>query len=326
MTDRQLLRGITELRAAMIETPVVALSHELDLWAKLEYENPNGSSKDRSAYWILKSAVERGEITRDSTIVESSSGNFAISLANFCSRLGIEFIPVIDPNVNATTERFLRKTCRRVEKVTERDASGGFLSTRLAAVQRLRTELDPVYWPNQYANLDALFAHYRLTGGELCAQLDRLDYLFVGTSTCGTISGLSLRVKQEFPQAKVIAVDASGSAIFGDTPGKRRLPGLGSSMRPPLCEHALVDEVMLVREQDAIRGCHELLRTHGIHAGGSTGSVYAALNEYFSPGEQASVAFLCADRGRAYADTVYDRAWVREQFGFDPHLELTPSA
>lgn len=322
MTDRKLLRRINQLRERMTETPVLSLPHPyLDLHAKLEYENPNGSSKDRSAYWILKSAIERGAIEQGSTIVESSSGNFAISLANFCAELGLEFVPVIDPNVNAPTERYLRRMCARVEKVTEPDASGGYLRTRLATVERLRTELAPVYWPNQYANRDALLAHYRLTGGELREQLMRIDYLFVGTSTCGTISGLSLRVKQAHPEARVIAVDAAGSAIFGDRPNKRRLPGLGSSMRPALCEQALIDEVMLIAEDDAIRGCHELLRGHEIHAGGSTGSVYSAIDRYFAgrdTTQRPSVAFLCADRGTAYLDTIYDRDWVLGNFGFDP--------
>ncbi|MEU3455496.1 2,3-diaminopropionate biosynthesis protein SbnA [Micromonospora sp. NPDC006766] len=313
MNREALLGSLAMVGRAMPRTPLVQLRHDrLNLYAKLEYVNPNGSSKDRSAYWILKRAVERGDITERTTIVESSSGNFAISLASFCRWIGLTFIPVIDPNVNASTEAYLRRLCDRVEKVTEPDAAGGYLSTRLRRVEELRAELPSVYWPNQYANPDALEAHDLLTGAELCRDLPRIDYLFVGVSTGGTIAGLSTRLKRLHPDAWVVAVDAEGSVIFGGPAAKRRLPGLGSSIVPPLVGKASVDDVMIVPEADAVRGCHELFERHGLYTGGSTGSVYSAIERYFADhrGPRPTVAFLCADRGHGYADTVYDPEWV----------------
>ncbi|MFF5455484.1 2,3-diaminopropionate biosynthesis protein SbnA [Streptomyces sp. NPDC012950] len=313
---------ITALRSAMPRTPLVQLAHEsLDLFAKLEFSNPNGSSKDRSAFWILKRAIERGDITVGSTVVESSSGNFAISLASFCRSLGIDFVPVLDPNVNASTETYLRMVCARVEKVTQRDASGGYLATRLDRVRELVARIPGAYWPNQYANGDAVDAHRTLTGGELCEELPRLDHLFVGVSTGGTVAGLSRRVKETYPGVRVIAVDAEGSAIFGRPPRVRRIPGLGSSMVPPLVGEALIDDVVIVPEAEAADGCHRLLRRHGLYCGGSTGSVYAAIERYFEarpPVRRPTVAFLCADRGQAYADTIYDPAWTAEHLGVSP--------
>ncbi|KAA2254440.1 2,3-diaminopropionate biosynthesis protein SbnA [Solihabitans fulvus] len=315
MTTHALSQRLEFIRRSLPETPVLQLADDrIDLFAKLEYGNPNGSAKDRSAFWILKRALERGEITEDTTIVESSSGNFAISLASFCRSLDLAFVPVIDPNVNAATEAYLRALCDRVEKVTERDASGGFLSTRLARVAQLRIELDSAYWPNQYANTDAIEAHYRLTGGELCRAFRRIDYLFVGVSTGGTIGGLSKRLKETWPRTRVIAVDAEGSAIFGGPPATRRIPGLGSSITPPLFEHALIDEVIMVPERETVLGCHQLLRQHGVYAGGSTGTVYTAINGYFDgyTGPRPTVVFLCADRGTGYADTIYNPLWAAD--------------
>ncbi len=311
----------------MPQTPIVALADDtVDLYAKLEYSNPNGSSKDRSALWILKQAVERGDIAEDSTIVESSSGNFAISLASFSRSLGIEFIPVLDPNVNTSTETYLRAVCERVEKVTERDASGGFLSTRLARVQQLRGEMATAYWPNQYANTDAILAHYRLTGGEICQSFRSVDYVFIGASTGGTIAGLSQRIKETWPRTRIVAVDAEGSAIFGGTPRTRHIPGLGSSIIPPLFEHALIDDVVIVPERDAVRGCHDLLSRHGLYGGGSTGAAYAAIGRYFAghTGPRPTVLFLCADRGTGYADTIYNPRWVAETFAEKPSAEMLP--
>jgi len=302
----------------MHETPMLRLNHPfVDLHAKLEFTNLSGSSKDRAAFWILKKAAERGEITEASTVVESSSGNFAIAMAAMCRVLGLDFVPVIDPNCNSATEAFLRNACPRVEKVTERDETGGFLKTRLLRVQELREAIRDSYWPDQYGNLDATSAHYHLTGTELCRALPRLDYVFVGTGTGGTVSGISRKVKEEFPEAKVIGVDTAGSAIFGQEPAARLIPGIGSSIRAPLFDHAHIDDVVIVDEADAITACRRLLRHHGLFAGGSTGSVFHAIDRYFdSPPEQPPVvAFLCADRGIAYADTVYDDTWVREHFG-----------
>nr|AEL88628.1 putative cysteine synthase [Streptomyces viridochromogenes] len=310
-----LLKRIEMIGAAVGRTPLVQITDsKLTLYAKLEYANPNGSTKDRSAYWILRQAIERGEITERTTVVESSSGNFATSLAAFCRSLGIRFVPVIDANCNALTEAFLRSCCERVEKITDPGADG-FLLRRLARVAELRQEIADVYWPNQYANQDASDAHYRLTGGELSNSFSCIDYLFVGVGTGGTISGLSQRIKKDFPGVTVVAVDVEGSAALGGASGPRFIPGLGSSIVPPLVTTAVIDEVVQVSERETVRGCQELYADHGLFSGGSTGSVYAAIGRYFTEhppprGRRPTVVFLCADHGIPYAGTVYNPAWA----------------
>jgi len=247
--DKALVERVKQLRAGLAGTPLLPLADdELDIVAKLEFCNPTGSTKDRSALWILEQAIRRGEILPGTTVVESSSGNFALALAFYCRLLGIDFIPVIDPNCNGATEAHLRNLCRRVEMVSERDSGGGYLKTRLTRVQDLLVELRHAYWPNQYANPDALDAHYQFTAGELIKDAGAIDYLFVGVSTGGTIAGVSRRVKEAFPSCVVVAVDTEGSVIFGGPPKRRRIPGMGSSIVPPLCEQALIDEVEIVPE------------------------------------------------------------------------------
>src|SRR5690349_16228254 len=115
------------VRAGLTPTPVVPLrADRLDLYAKLEFCNVNGSAKDRAALWILQQAVTRGDIHPGTTVVESSSGNFAISLASYAVSLGVRFTPVLDPLCNRATEAFLRGLCPVVEKVTEPDGTGGY--------------------------------------------------------------------------------------------------------------------------------------------------------------------------------------------------------
>ncbi|NGY62584.1 2,3-diaminopropionate biosynthesis protein SbnA [Lentzea sp. NEAU-D13] len=323
-----LTNRLNEVERSFSPTPLVSVDDDnVDLHAKLEFCNPTGSVKDRAAFWILKRAVERGEITSSTTVVESSSGNFAIAMSSFCRALGIAFVPVIDPNCNVATEQYLRAACDRVEKVTERDSSGGFLLSRLARVQELEAALPGAYWPNQYANADAAEAHFLLTGGEIAGTLDSLDYVFIGVSTGGTLAGLSQRLKKEFPQVKVIAVDTEGSVIFGRAPRARKLPGLGSSIVPPLVASAEIDDVVIVSEHEAVRGCRALLRRSGLFVGGSTGSTYAAIQRYFAgrgnSTEWPRTLFLCADRGTAYAETVYNNTWVAEALGEETRTPAT---
>lgn len=297
-------------------TPVVAVEHPaVELHAKLEFHNPIGSIKDRAAYWMLRRAIERGEVTERSTIVESSSGNLAIALAAFCRLLGLEFIPVIDPNITPAYESVLRRWCRTLVRVEERDATGGYLLTRLAAVEKLCETVPFAYWTNQYANRDSVEAHYQLTGGEIAEQLPRLDAIFIGVSTGGTLAGVSRRMRERFPGICIIAVDAVGSVIFGGSPRKRHLPGLGSSIVPGLLGTGAQDEVIHVAERDAASACRALFHEHGIFAGGSSGSAFHAARTYpwhrTADGRRPVALFLCADGGAPYLDTLYDDVWTQ---------------
>src|SRR2546428_5447158 len=174
------------LRNTLRPTPHVQLAMKgMDLFAKLEYVNPVGSIKDRAAYWILMRAAERGDICEETTVIESSSGNFAAALAAFTHLVGLRFIPVIDPNISGAYESFLRRMCPTVVKVEERDDTGGFLKTRLQKGKELCATIPNAYWTNQYENPDAMEAHYELTAGGVCARFDSLAFCFLNASTGG---------------------------------------------------------------------------------------------------------------------------------------------
>src|SRR5437016_5297885 len=302
------------LRNTLRPRPHVPLAVEgMNLFAKLEFVNPVGSIKDRPALWMLKRAAERGEIRDETTVIESSSGNFAAALAAFTRLVGLRFIPVIDPNISGTYESFLRRICPTVVKVEDRDDTGGFLKTRLQMVKHLCATTPNAYWPNQYGNPDAMEAHYELTATEICDDFDSLDYVFIGVSTAGTIAGVSRRLKECYPKIRVIAVDIEGSVIFGGAPRKRHIPGIGSSIVPPLLSHAKIDDVVLIPERETVEACRELLTTHGLFVGGSSGTAYAAIKRYkakMAGAKRPTVLFLCADRGTPYLDTVFDPRWA----------------
>ncbi|WP_234410567.1 2,3-diaminopropionate biosynthesis protein SbnA [Caldalkalibacillus mannanilyticus] len=261
---------------------MVQLEHPtINMYAKLEFQNLMNSVKSRAAYNMLYSAIEKGDIDQDTTLIESSSGNLAIALATICKFLGIKFIPVIDPNTNIMYENLLSSISYQVIKVTERDHTDGYLLTRLNKIQELLTEIPNVYWLNQYQNPDNYYAHYYGIGEELTEHFEELDYAFIGVGTGGTISGVSNRLKEKFPKIKIIAVDSEGSAIFSDKKKKRYIPGIGASKVPELVKRAVIDEVVIIPELDTVAGCHQLYELHGIFAGGSSGTSYYAVNQYF---------------------------------------------
>src|SRR5438552_10371764 len=124
----RLATRLERLRNTLRPTPHVPLAMKgMDLFAKLEYVNPVGSIKDRAAYWILTRAAERGEIREETTVIESSSGNFAAALAAYTHLVGLRFIPVIDPNISGTYESFLRRLCHMVVKVEDCDVTSRYM-------------------------------------------------------------------------------------------------------------------------------------------------------------------------------------------------------
>lgn len=174
-------------------------------YAKLEMCNPRGSTKDRTALLMLSKAVEDGELDHNSTVIESSSGNMAIGLAQVCRYLDLNLIVVADPNINQHTLDLIQAYGAHVERVTEADSSGNYLNSRLKRVRQLRDTIPNSYWPNQYANDLNPEAHYQ-TMKEIVDHCPAPpDYILAATSTCGTIMGCAKYVREHNLNTKVVA-------------------------------------------------------------------------------------------------------------------------
>lgn len=309
-------------------TPLVRLKKffpdsGFELLAKLELLNPGGSIKDRPALAILDEALASEWIREDSVIIESSSGNMGIGLAQACRYHGLRFICVVDPKATQQNVQLLRAYGAEVDYVALPDPeTGEFLQARINRVKKLLVEIPGAYWPNQYENLTNPAAHYRTTMAEIATALDgRIDFIFVATSTCGTIRGCAEYVRDHGISARVVAVDIVGSMIFGNVKSKRLIPGIGAGMRPPLCDISLIDECIHITDLDCVTGCRRLVAREAILAGGSSGGVLAAIAKVKDslPAAAVCVAIL-ADRGERYLDTIYSDEWVRENFGDVEHL------
>ncbi|MBD1372682.1 2,3-diaminopropionate biosynthesis protein SbnA [Hazenella sp. IB182357] len=300
-------------------TPLVRLYDPMlknvHLNIKMESFNPTGSVKDRAANFILNKMRDLGKINADTTIVESTSGNFGIALSSYCKHKGYKFDCVIDPMISSVNETLLRNLSTNVFKVNEPDENGGYLINRIRKVQQVLENNPNTYWVNQYENPYNAEAYYCTLGQEICDEVAAIDYVFVGVSSGGTITGISNKIKEVYPQAKIIAVDIVGSVIFGGPAKKRFIPGIGSSKVPKILEQARIDDVVYVHETEVIHSCHQLLQEHVLFVGGSSGANYAAIKKYFQNCQGKSnknVVTLFADRGDRYCDTIYNPSWHKK--------------
>ncbi len=269
--------------SAVGNTPLVRLTKVMGdapfrLFAKLETLNPGGSIKDRPALSIIQCAMETGAIRSETVVVESSSGNMGIGLAQACSYFGLRFICVIDPKTTSQNIALLKAYGAELEMVREPDPdTGEFLNARIARVQSLLDSIENSYWPNQYANLCNPYAHRQIMR-EIQEKLgEEVDYLFCAISTCGTMRGCAEYVRDNKLKTKIVAIDAVGSVIFGGERAKRLIPGHGAAIIPTLFQPDLADECVHVTDLDCVVGCRRLARHEAILAGGSSGGVLMAV-------------------------------------------------
>ncbi|MCF3960209.1 2,3-diaminopropionate biosynthesis protein SbnA [Streptomyces fuscigenes] len=286
------------------------------LLLKCEGFNFAGSIKLKAATEMVESAERTGTLTPDSILVESSSGNLGVALSMIAASKGYRFVCVTDSRCNLATRLMMEALGSEVHVISDhRDASSP-LAARLEYVRRLSARNDRYVWLSQYTNADNWKAHYRRTAPAIARAFPRLDVLFVGAGTTGTLMGCARWFRDWHRPVRIVAVDSIGSAIFGDPPGRRMIPGLGMSMRPPLLDDAYVDEVVRVHEIDTIRMCHELAKC-GFLFGGSTGTVVSGAVDWLGQHttQDLTTVAIAPDLGERYLDTIYHNNWVEDIYG-----------
>ncbi|WP_328718517.1 2,3-diaminopropionate biosynthesis protein SbnA [Streptomyces sp. NBC_00247] len=313
----------------MGETPLVELERLIPgfssrVYAKTEWFNPGGSIKDRSALSMLLDRIRSGQLVPgSSTVVESSSGNLAIGIAQLCRYFGLSFVCVVDARTTAQNIAILRAYGADVRIVSEPDPeTGELLPQRLKLVARLLTEIPGAYCPDQYSNPLNPRAHLA-TMAEIDEALDgEVDYLVLSVGTSGTLGGCAEYVRSRGLRTKIVAVDAIGSVLFDSACACGRIiPGHGSSVRPAVLDREDAHRVVHVGDLDCVVGCRRLVQREAVLAGGSSGAVVSAL-ERIAPEIPAgsTCVLILPDGGDRYLETIYDDDWVRGQFGDVSHL------
>lgn len=290
-------------------------------YLKVEGFNPAGSIKIKTARGLIEAAEHCAADLGKIRLIESTSGNLGVALAVICAAKNYRLTCVTDPNCSTTTVAIMRNLGADVVVVRGRDANGGFLGSRIAYIRRRLADDPNLYWLNQYANPSNPAAHERSTAPAVLAAFKKVDYLFVGVGTGGTLLGCVNHLRRRSPSTRVIAVDAAGSVSFGSAAGTRYIPGLGASRQPELLDRHSPDEVLLVPEWETVRECRWLTRHTGLLAGGSTGTVLAAVRRRgASIAPDRTVVAIAPDLGERYLSSVYDDRWVTD-CGLDRALD-----
>jgi len=286
----------------------------------IKYEGLNiaGSIKLKTAKYLITGLEEKYNISPDkNTIIESSSGNLGIALSIVCRSKKYKFICVTDPNTLMIAEQYMQIYGAKILKVTERDQAGGFLTKRIELIHSLLENDNSLVWTNQYASEYNILAHYNTTAKEIFESFPKLDYLFIGAGTTGTLVGCAKFFKEYSPKTKIIAVDNKGSVTFGFHPLPRYIPGIGTSRKPEISSTDNIHQIILVPEEETVVMCNSLLREHGLFLGGSSGTVLYAAKQYVDKlnNKDVSLVVISPDFGEKYLDTVYNPEWVEEKFG-----------
>lgn len=276
---------------------------EAQLFVKLEYFNPGGSSKDRVALSLIRDAEEKGLLKAGGTIIEPTSGNTGIGLAAVAVPLGYRVIIVMPDSMSR--ERRVLMTAYGAELVLTPGAEG--MKGAVAKAEALAEEIPGSFVPGQFENPANALAHYRTTGPEIWADTEgRVDIFVAGVGTGGTITGVGRYLKEQNPGVKIIAVEPASSPLLSKGfAGPHGLQGIGANFIPEVLDRSVYDEILTVTEEEAYTAVRRLGKTEGLLCGISSGAaLYAA--EIMARREENKgkriVAFL-PDTGDRYLST-----------------------
>jgi N-(2-amino-2-carboxyethyl)-L-glutamate synthase len=314
-----------------VQFPIIRESLRHEVYIKAEWQNPTGSMKDRTALALVERLYETGRLGSASRVIESSSGNLALSLAHVCTEIGIELVVVTDPLLSpAKRARLALYPGVELDEVHEPDQFGSYLAARQQRVSERMASDTRLVWTDQYRSQANPVAHYRGTGSEIIDHFsERLpDAVFVPVSTGGTYSGIRRRFFDEQASTEVVAVDTVGSVAFGGQPGPRFFTGIGSSQRSNFSEPRLPTHCKLswVGEAEVVAVSRELSLIFGFKLAPSTlATIVAAIRYLDGRSESASVVCIGPDDGKDYLSTLYEDQWLSSRGLLPPSKPLDGS-
>lgn len=290
----------------MVELARVAPECDAELIAKLESYNPAGSVKDRIGVAMIDAAEAEGRIEPGrTTIVEATSGNTGIALAFVCAARGYDLVLIMPQGMSRERESLLRLYGAEVQ-ITE---SMGGMTEAVDAARRVASERGDSFIPDQFSNPANPEVHRRTTAEEIWRDLDgRVDALVAGVGTGGTVTGAGGRLKELNPDLLVMAVEpASSPVLSGGQPGPHKIQGIGAGFVPAVLDRDVIDELVTVRDEDAIETARRCARTEGVLCGISCGAaLWAAIELGSRLGMQGRrVAVVMPDSGERYVSTPF---------------------
>ena len=295
------------------KTPLLKLQRYMDanackadILAKLEYQNPGGSVKDRVAIRMIDEAEKAGILHKGDVIIEPTSGNTGIGLACVAAARGYHLIITMPETMSVERRRLL--SAYGAELVLTPASKGMKGSIRKA--NELAEQLH-AFVPSQFSNPYNPKSHYETTGPEIWADTDgKIDVFVAGVGTGGTISGSGSSLTEKNPNIQIVAVEPAGSPVLSDgIPGRHKIQGIGAGFIPETLDMEIYDEILTVTDDDAYQACRELARREGVLCGISSGAALSAAKELaVKPAYQGkTIVALFPDGGERYLSSgVFD--------------------
>ncbi len=279
-----------------------ALKLKTTVFAKLEYLNPTGSVKDRVAKNILLQAWDRGEIHKDSVLIEPTSGNTGIGLAAMGKALGLRVIITMPETMSVERQKLIR--AYGAEVILTDGAKG--MKGAIEQAELLAKETPNAFILGQFVNPDNPGAHYLTTGPEIWEDLEQVDILIAGVGTGGTISGAGKYLKEKNPKLQIIAVEPAKSPVLTKGySGSHGIQGIGAGFIPKTLDVSCYDRVLDVADEDALAMAKLFMETEGISIGISSGAaLFAAVCvARESQNENQNIVVILPDSGDRYLST-----------------------
>ncbi len=317
-------------------TPAVRLNRvsaglDSTVYAKLEYLNPAGSVKDRTALAIVEDAERRGELGAGGTIIEAGTGNLGVGLAMVAASRGYRAIFVLPDTAGKERRDSLRAYGARVITAPSTVPDDDPRSWR-AVARRLQAEIPNSCTVDPHGNQANPEAHYATTGRELWDQFDgEIDVFVAGMGTGGTISGVGRYLKEQNPEIKVIGVDPVGSVYYdyfhtGQMTAAlpSRLEGIGQAFLPSTLDFQFIDDVFRVNDRESFQMTRRLVREEGLFVGATSGAAVAGALKYMRlhGRKDLRAVVMLSDSGSLFLSRVFDDTWMREHGYLDPDTRL----
>ncbi len=320
-----------DVTQAIGDTPIVRLNRlaaglKADIYVKLAYMNPGGSSKDVIGLNMIEQAEKRGELKPGGTIVEATGGTTGMGLAMAAATRGYRCIFVMTDRQSMAKVKALRATGAKVI-ITPADVEPEDTRSWSAVARRIVDETPGAFYADQYHNPDNPGAHSTRTGPEIWRQTGGEMHAFVaGLGTGGTITGAGRYFKAQDPAVQLVGVDVEGSVYYDFwktgrvvEPRSYKVEGIGAHFLPSTLDLSIVDEMIQLSDKACFTTTRALARQEGIYTGGSGGAAVAGAIRYAEMIDRpANIVVLLPDSAGRYLETVFDDEWMREHGFLDP--------
>lgn len=296
------MKYIEDIRDLIGNTPLIKINHivskkGINIFAKLETNNPGGSVKDRIGVYMIEDAEKKGLLKPGYTIVEATAGNTGIGVALAAINKGYNVIFVVPEKFSVEKQTLMRALGAKIINTPRKDGMLG----AVAKADELLNTIENSTSLRQFENATNPLAHYETTGPEIYRDLDgKIDYFVAGAGSGGTYTGIVKYLKEKNPNIKGILADPEGSTMGGGIEGCYDIEGIGNNFIPHTMDMKLVDEIIKVKDEDAFDMVKELAFKEGIIVGSSSGAAMVAVLKLSEKIDSGNIVTVFPDRGDRY--------------------------